>query len=130
MSDPVSLSLRAALDLRWRRHEVLAHNVANADTPGYKPKDLEFQAVLQDAMTAEPTPSPAIAMAGTRPAPLAEQEVVERADTLDTLDENWVDTDREMARIADNSVQYNAAMEVLRRRYGMVRGVITDLARI
>ncbi|MFO0750638.1 MAG: flagellar basal body protein [Myxococcota bacterium] len=54
MSDSINLSLRAALDLRWRRHEILAHNVANADTPGYKPKDLEFEGILQDAIASEP----------------------------------------------------------------------------
>lgn len=131
MSDALTLSLRAALDLRWRRHEVLAHNVANADTPGYKPKDLEFEGVLQQAIDTQPqapVPGQTVGGGGTFDR-LATQDVVERPEIVDTLDENSVDTDREMARIADNSVHYQTATEVLRRRYGLVKSVITDLSR-
>jgi len=125
MSDSVNLSLRAALDLRWRRHELLSNNVANADTPGYRPKDLEFEGVLQAAVEREAAPAP---RAGPS-TPLVEQEVQSRGDAWDTLDENRVDMDKEMARIADNGVAFQTSMEVLRRRYAMIRGVVADLSR-
>ncbi|MCC6620535.1 MAG: flagellar basal body rod protein FlgB [Deltaproteobacteria bacterium] len=127
MTDTTNLSLRAALDLRWRRHELLAHNVANADTPGYRPKDLEFEGVLEAAVERASAAAAPRAPGGT--GPLVDQATVERGDVYDTLDENKVDMDREMARIADNALSYQTSMEVLRRRYGMIRGVVTDLSR-
>lgn len=128
MTDSMNLSLRAALDLRWRRHELLSHNVANADTPGYRPKDLEFEGVLEAAVERQAGVSEAMRSPGGT-GPVVDQATVERGDVYDTLDENKVDMDREMARIADNALTFQTSMEVLRRRYGMIRGVVTDLSR-
>lgn len=132
--DSVNLSLRAALDLRYRRHELLAHNVANTDTPGFRPKDLEFEGVLQTALTDTGTGSGAVG--GLSPdesaraiADAGTQKVIERPEVGDTLDENKLDIDREFARIADNSLHYQATTEILRRRYGMLRQAIADVSR-
>jgi len=129
MSDSLNLSLRAAMDLRWRRHELLSHNVANADTPGYRPKDLEFEGVLEAAIQAAPPTAPSAARAPGGTGAIVDQATVERGDVLDTLDENKVDMDKEMARIAENALTFQTSLEVLRRRYGMIRGVVTDLSR-
>jgi len=142
-NDSVNQSLKAAIDLRWRRHELLAHNLANADTPGFRPKDLEFEGALQSAMDtgevkmAEVSRPPGHASLGlgdvggndgsgeVRQA----QEVIERPEIGDTLDDNAIDTDREMGRIADNSLYYQTSLELLRRRYAAVQRVISDMAR-
>ena len=42
--------MQRGLDGLWLRHEVLANNVANSETPGYKKKDLSFSSYLQNAM--------------------------------------------------------------------------------
>ncbi len=136
-NDSVNQSLKAAIDLRWRRHELLAHNLANADTPGFRPKDLEFEGVLQSAMEggdiamAEVPRSPghsAIGMGDVDGGEVA-QQVIERPEIGDTLDDNSIDTDREMGRIADNSLYYQTSLELLRRRYAAVQRVISDLSR-
>jgi len=142
-NDPVNLSLRAALDLRWQRHELLSHNLANADTPGFRPKDLEFEGVLQSVVTggdAGPLAlagSPDEALTGSTQAPMVatsherateEQAVVERPEVGDTLDDNAVDTDKEMARVADNSLNYQAQLELLRRRYAAIQRVISTMS--
>lgn len=130
--DRVNLSLRAALDLRWKRQEVLAHNLANAETPGFVPRDLEFEGVLQSVV--EPTEVETLAGrggdgGGARPLGVAEEQaLIERAEIGDSLDQNGVDTDKEMARIADNSLHFQAQIEVLRRRYAAVQRAIASMS--
>jgi flagellar basal-body rod protein FlgB len=136
-NDPVNQSLKAAIDLRWRRHELLSHNLANADTPGFRPKDLEFEGVLQSAMQGgevamaevpRATGHASVGMGNADEGKVA-QEVIERPEIGDTLDDNATDTDREMGRIADNSLYYQTSLELLRRRYAAVQRVISDMAR-
>lgn len=142
-NDPVKHSLRAAIDLRWQRHDLLSHNLANADTPGFRPHDLEFEGVLQAVVTGERGGGPMAAVpqhpafapvnpeasAGPFDHPSEVQEAVTRADVGDTLDDNAVDVDREMAKVADNSLYYQASLELLRRRYAAVQRAITDMSR-
>jgi flagellar basal-body rod protein FlgB len=141
-NDPVKQSLRSAMDLRWRRHELLSHNLANADTPGFRPHDLEFEAVLQNVVTKGGSGGP-MAPVSHHPAfgsvmntatasgdrPTEVQEVVTRADVGDTLDDNAVDIDKEMAKVADNSLYYQTSLELLRRRYAAVQRALSDMSR-
>jgi flagellar basal-body rod protein FlgB len=124
-SDRINLSLRAALDLRMQRHELLSHNLANADTPGFRPKDLEFEGLLQSAI--DPAPSAQVGL-GMHTRPTETQDVVERPEVGDTLDDNAVDTDKEMARVADNSLNYQAQLELLRRRYAAIQRAISTMS--
>jgi flagellar basal-body rod protein FlgB len=57
------------------------------------------------------------------------QEVVSRADVGDTLDDNAVDIDMEMAKVADNNLYYQSSLELLRRRYAAVQRVLSDMSR-
>ena len=120
--DGVNLSLRAALDLRWQRHEALANNLANADTPGFRPSDLEFEGVLQQAVSAQDTVG-----AAAPERPRETQSLIQRPEVGDTLDDNAVDTDKELARVADNSLHYQTQLELLRRRYAAIQRAITSL---
>jgi len=142
-NDPVKQSLRSAMDLRWRRHELLSHNLANADTPGFRPHDLEFEAVLQNVVTKGGAGGPmapvshhpafgavmntAATASGDRPTEV--QEIVTRSDVGDTLDDNSVDIDKEMAKVADNSLYYQTSLELLRRRYAAVQRILSDMSR-
>ena len=130
--DIVNLSLRAALDLRYRRQELLTQNLVNADTRGYQPRDLEFEGVLDRALTesSQLRQSDAQHLSAGGPDAPALQNIVERPDVTDSLDGNGVDTDRELARIADNSAQFKAGLETLRRRYGLIKQTVTDMSRV
>lgn len=142
-NDRINQSLRAALDLRWQRHELLAHNLANADTPGFRPKDLEFEGVLQSIdgvgigasgapgaeMASVSRPGNAVSLGAPEPLRMADtQAVIERPEVGDTLDDNAVDTDKELARVADNSLTYQAELELLRRRYAAIQRAITSMS--
>lgn len=94
---------QTALALRSQRQELLAGNMANADTPGYKAVDFDFGAALKaatEARSARDTPAPA-------------PEVRYRIPAQASLDGNSVEMDNERAQFADNAVRQEAAMRFL-----------------
>ena len=91
-----------ALRLRSYRQEVLAANLANADTPNYKAVDFDFGAALREATAARPGP-------GSAPTP----QLLYRTPGQAALDGNSVETDAERAKLADNAIRYEAALRVL-----------------
>ncbi len=92
-----------ALKLRSQRQELLATNIANADTPQYKAVDMDFGAALAAAATGP---------GGGRGAS-AEPAVLYRVPAQSALDGNTVEMDVERAQFADNTVRYEAALRVL-----------------
>lgn len=109
-----------ALFVRQQRTEVLAANIANADTPGYKAKEIDFRAALNNASQQ----STGIARTNARhinvtsPASSYEQY---RVSEQPSLDGNTVDIQQEKAAVADNSVRYQATVTFLSRRFsGMI----------
>jgi flagellar basal-body rod protein FlgB len=135
--DSLTLSLRAAMDLRVQRQELLTHNLANADTPDFVPRDLEFEGALRRAIQPSGNlPENALAQpAGgdlhdplLAPRPIDDQRLVMRPEVVDSLDGNSVDTDKEMARVADNSMHYQAQVSLLNRRYASIQKIISGLS--
>lgn len=109
-----------ALFVRQQRTEVLAANIANADTPGYKAKEIDFRAALNNARQHSTgmsrTNSRHINV--TSPASVYEQY---RVSEQPSLDGNTVDIQQEKAAVADNSVRYQATVTFLSRRFsGMI----------
>lgn len=99
----------AALLFRARRMEVLATNLANADTPNYKARDAEFKDVLASTMRAPRlavTHERHIDASAGRP-PL---ELKYRIPHQPSLDGNTVEADLELARYAENAVAYQASL--------------------
>lgn len=105
-----------ALLLRARRAEVLAGNLANADTPNYKARDVDFRSVLagaeNNAMALRKTSSahlPAVETAQTA-------ELKYRVPMQPSLDGNTVDTQIEYAEFGRNAAQYQASLTFLSGR--------------
>lgn len=108
-----------ALQLRARRMEVLASNIANVDTPNYKARDLDFQSMLRDASQVQGELRPAATQAGhigVRSAPEPEAAVLYRTPPHASLDGNTVDMQAEKAAFARNAVEYQASLMFLNRR--------------
>lgn len=104
--------LERELDYAARRSELLLQNVANANTPGYKRIDLDFDAILKQTMT-RTTPGLPLALTDSKHLPgtvvtEVEPPVVHDDSTSMRLDGNNVDVEYEMARIAENSMYYQA----------------------
>jgi flagellar basal-body rod protein FlgB len=106
-----------ALVLRSERQRLIASNIANADTPGYQAREMDFAGALRQATGAQ---SPANAMSATSaghlsPAGGARGEAgLQYATASQTnLDSNTVDMDRERAAFADNAVHYEATLRFI-----------------
>lgn len=103
-----------ALGLRVKRAEVLASNIANADTPGYKAKDMEFNDVLKGISSNQ-----SAKMVATNPRHLTtglsnmDAELFERAPLQTSLDGNTVDTQVESAKFAENNLRYLASLRII-----------------
>lgn len=110
-------NLANALELRGRRAELLASNMANADTPNYKARDFDFQAALGQAQgqqlamraTAKGHINPASA-GGAQPNPQY------RIPSQPALDGNTVDVQLEKSAFTENAVQYQATLSFLDSR--------------
>ena len=102
-----------ALRLRGQRQQLLASNIANADTPNYKAKDMDFGKAMQTALTQGRSASQ-VAMAQTNPSHLSAELSAQlpntfmRKPTQNNLDGNTVDMDVERNNFVENSMRYEA----------------------
>jgi flagellar basal-body rod protein FlgB len=107
-----------ALMLREKRSELLAANLANADTPGFKARDLDFQSVLKQTLSSN------ISLENTQDGHMPPREVVlggtlkYRFPNQASLDGNTVETQMEQAIYAENNVQYQASLRFINSRFG------------
>ncbi|HEX9844662.1 MAG TPA: flagellar basal body rod protein FlgB [bacterium] len=119
--------LSRSLDFRSRRNNVLASNIANLETPGYKSKDLVFENALGAAMRAnEPGPlnvTDPRHLDGRNILPLSEvkPEVIRTGNPVGNLDENSVDLEREMVKLGENQVVYQALAQMVSHKFGQLR---------
>jgi flagellar basal-body rod protein FlgB len=115
----------AALSFRARRMEVLAANLANADTPHYQARDLTFSAVLDERMSA----ARHLAVTDARHMqidPLAARETLQyRMPHQPSLDGNTVEADLELARYAENAVSYQATLLFASGKISQMRAALT-----
>ncbi|MEF7613679.1 flagellar basal body rod protein FlgB [Aquincola sp. MAHUQ-54] len=106
-----------ALTLRSERHQLIASNIANADTPGYVARDMNFSQALRSAIGDRSAASQLKATAaghlqasgGMAGGP----EMRYAAASQTSLDSNTVDMDRERATFVDNTLKYEAALRFL-----------------
>jgi len=115
--------LTNGLDYTSRRHEVLTKNVANLETPGYKALDVTFDDYMKPAQIAAGDIAQVSLGAGAPGDPRA--RVVYAADSAPREDGNDVNLDRQMARLAENTL-YNATLvQLLASRFATVKQAIS-----
>ena len=105
-----------ALLLRSERQRLIASNIANADTPGYVARDMNFAQALKEATAASGAPALAATQNGHIPLATgarAEANLLYAAPSQTNLDSNTVDLDRERASFADNAVKYEASLRFI-----------------
>jgi flagellar basal-body rod protein FlgB len=128
--------LERSLDVRLARHNVLAGNVANVDTPGFRPRDVDFKAAMA-AASAEGEGSDASAglattdgahlgSDGARAGGAGEIPLVDAGGQAPSLDGNRVDLDRTMVALAENGMQYGASARAAGKKLAILRYVVTD----
>jgi flagellar basal-body rod protein FlgB len=113
-----------ALTLREKRSEVLASNLANADTPGYKARDLDFQAVLKQSMPAENTLERTQQGHFSPNDRLLGATMLYRNPQQASIDGNTVESHIEQAKYAENAVQYQASLNFINGRFSGLMSAI------
>ena len=124
-NDPLFGIHADALQLQRRRMELLAANIANADTPGYQARDLDFQKLLAAAQ--QPAATAAHGAAATHSG-LDEAKLkaatVYRLQTQPSVDGNTVDAQVEQSQFAQASLQYQASLSFMD---GRLRSLLTAI---
>lgn len=106
-----------ALALREKRGEILAANLANADTPDFKARDLDFKSVLKQSMPSS------VALERTNSGHITPQQqlfganLMYRNPTQVSLDGNTVEPQIEQTNYAENAVQYQASLQFINSRF-------------
>lgn len=107
---------QTALSLRSARQELLASNIANADTPGYKARDINFAAALQNAVAGSSVKLPmanssVMHLEGNTGGSVMGAPVQFRRPDQPSADGNTVNMDVERAQFADNALRYEASVK-------------------
>ena len=114
-----------AMQFRARRGEVLGSNLANADTPDYKARDLDFKAALSDATSRNTTSMEMTRQGHIQPhGRVGGAHVLYRTPNQSSLDGNTVDTQIEQNKFAENAVRYRASLRFLG---GKIQGLMTAI---
>jgi len=115
MLDGLANRIERYMDVLSARQRQVAANIANADTPGYRTRDLDFQSELQRQMQGSPQPS-------AHPRPVLH----EVAGLPVRNDGNNVSLDREARLLAENALRFNVASNLLRSQIRMVKSAIDE----
>lgn len=113
-----------ALMMREKRSEILAANLANVDTPNYKARDLDFKAVLSQAMSSENH------LERTQQGHMSAQNMTLGGDLLyrnpqqASLDGNTVEAHIEQSKYAENAVQYQASLRFINGKFSGLMSAI------
>ena len=124
--------VRKTLDFRTQRQDLLASNIANKDTPGYKAEDIVFEKRLKKALSSEQpghlktSNSRHFDGRNTPPLELVNAQRINSASAFPDFDGNTVDLDREMAKMAENQLMYNASIRMLTHQFRMLKTAITE----
>jgi len=109
--------MKKSLDVVWQRQNVISHNIANVDTPGYKSKSIDFEARFRAALLGQGgdgfvnyvTHEKHFAFGEERVDPMKVQPIIVQNDHYTMrMDGNNVDIDQEMTQLAKNTIMYNA----------------------
>jgi flagellar basal-body rod protein FlgB len=108
MLDNVGAGIEQFMNLVSARQKLVASNIANADTPGYQTKDIDFESELQSQLT------------GSKP------NVIEVSGLKNKNDGNNVDMDREARLLAENALRFSVASQLAHSEISTIRTAIQE----
>lgn len=127
--DKTTDALATSLRLRQIRHNVTASNIANAETPGYKAKKVDFEEALASALDIDglnkmETGHNDHFTTGANSNPAA--EVYDNPDAAVNNDGNSVDMEKEMSALAENSILYKSALQLINKKMAALKYAISE----
>ncbi len=115
-------TLERSLDFSMAKNRIIAHNIANVDTPRYKAKDVVFKNILQEkTLQAKRTHPRHLPFKGDQQ---SNYRVITKSHTMYNHNRNNVDIDREMAELAKNQIYYQAMVDRLNGEFSNLQTVI------
>lgn len=129
--DKTTDGLAAAINFRVLKNNVVTSNIANAETPGYKAKKLEFEGALSRALDTDGlgkmhTSHGDHASVGKGSISNLRADVYDNPDVNMSNDGNTVDLEREMSALAENTILYKAALELINKKLGALKYAVTE----
>lgn len=116
--------LSKAADAAWERNELLVNNYANANTPGYKRKDIDFGAQLREALGNSRYESVDAKVARVADMNIKAKVYTDSAGFSYRLDGNNVDPDTEGVELASNQIYYNGIRDSINQEFANLKLVI------
>ena len=113
------------MQLAQDNHRIIANNIANADTPGYNPVKLDFEATLRNAVQGRGR----ISLRKTRPRHLESlrfRPVSDRLVFASKNDFNKVDIEEEVANLSENTGRYNVYASIIANQFEQMKTMITN----
>ena len=123
--DNITSLLTKFLDVQSQKAQVIAGNIANADTPGYLAKELKFDEYLREAVRQANLPRSKANWQDLSPE-AAQPQIVEQTPTSIGLDGNTVDAGREMSELAQTAGNFNFGAKMLQSRFRLLRQAINE----
>lgn len=129
--DKTTRALGASVSLRQTRNNITAANIANAETPGYQAKKVDFEEALSRALDSESIAGPAGLQAGHFPVAQGalsrvKADIYENPDAEISNDGNTVNVEREMASLAENSIMYKAAIQLINKKMAALKYAVSE----
>ena len=122
-------ALEKGLDACTLRNKVIANNIANADTPGFKTSSVKFEEYVQTAIE-DAQNGTGLKKSGRSKTDAVldgvEPQVVANSDTSMRMDQNNVDVEYEMNELAKNNIEYYALLEKVNSEFSQLRTAITE----
>lgn len=120
--------LNKAAGASWTKNEVIANNIANVDTPDYKRKDLNFEALLSEALsdTSVHTKNMDKKVANLNLGSLHPRIYTEYSELSYRYDGNNVDIDTEQAYLADNQIKYYTLLDSMTHEFNRLKTVLNQ----
>lgn len=119
ISDPTLSLMEKNLDLRLRKHQLIVSNIANIDTPNYKP----FNIVVKDAFEKIENRSNAVKLRTSDPKHLNTNGYDRYK--IEVIQEDPVGIDKAMSDLAENTMIYNATAQILSKKFNLLKQSIT-----
>ncbi len=124
-------ALSQSLNFRQLRNDLISSNIANADTPGYKAKEINFEDSLARSINTDGqqklnTFSENHYDVGEGGLDNLELEVTESTNNHESLDGNNVNRDEEFANLAENRILYDASIQLMNKKLGLIKYAISS----
>ncbi|MBF0300207.1 MAG: flagellar basal body rod protein FlgB [Oligoflexia bacterium] len=126
LSDNTIKAIEASLNFRLMRQNLISSNIANSETPGYKAKKIDFEEALQRALDVDGAEELQVNNerhynVGSGGFNNLQPEVYEDPNGVVREDGNTVDRDAEMSAMAENKIMYDAAIQLLNKKLGVLK---------